>query len=102
MGGVIPTPVTDLCAGAVHRSGNVELSLLNSRPKHNKMGSHQTHRKPHFVDSIIYTQQLTKKTESTLRNSRAVLQCPEETPSNLQTTSGHCSTARDRSCIIHV
>ena len=33
MGTVLPTPVTDLCAEAVHRSGNVELSLLNSRPK---------------------------------------------------------------------
>ena len=33
VGTVLPTPVTDLCAEAVHRSGNVELSLLNSRPK---------------------------------------------------------------------
>jgi len=32
MGTVLPTSVTDLCAEAVHRSGNIELSLLNSQP----------------------------------------------------------------------
>ena len=49
MGTVLPTSVTDLCAEAVHRSGNVELSLLNSRPDKSQLahlnvpGSQTTH-----------------------------------------------------------
>ena len=67
MGTVLPTPVTDLCAEAVHRSGNVEFSLLNSRPKRNKMGSHQTHCKPERDKPDRITQQAMEQKKRNLR-----------------------------------
>ena len=56
MGTVLPTSMTDLCAEAVHRSGNIELSLLNSRP----LGSHQTVASPNttFYDASYHNKGL--------------------------------------------
>ena len=88
VGAVLPTPVTDRCAEAVHRSGNVELPLLNSRPK---LGPAKPTASPERDSPDPIYAAKDQKTEYT---ANLQLKRPSRNL-HTHTTSGHRSTARD-------